>query len=111
MHDDDQPTRVGDMNDGREVAQCVVGELAVERGIDRERPRRDQQRIAVGRGARDDLGAYDLVRARAVVDDDVLPDPFGYLLARDAADCVDRAAGRRRDHQPDRPLGIRGHTG
>jgi hypothetical protein len=68
MHHDHEPARIGDMADRREIAQRVVGKLAVDRGIDGVRARRDQQRIAVGNRARDELGADDVVCAGAIVD-------------------------------------------
>ena len=63
MHDDHQPGRIGDVDDRREVAQRVVRELAVDRWIDGVRPGRGQQRLAVGRRARDEFGADDVVGA------------------------------------------------
>ena len=49
----------------------VVRQLG-DRLVHGVRERREQQRIAVGRRARDDLGADDAARAAAVVDDDLL---------------------------------------
>ena len=63
MHDDHQPGRIGDVDDRREVAQRVVRELAVDRWIDGVRPGRGQERVAVGRRARDEFGADDVVGA------------------------------------------------
>src|SRR3972149_2268611 len=51
-----------------------------------------------------------VARALLSIDDDVMPEQRGEFLAGDAADHVDRAAGRHRNYQPDRPLGIRGRT-
>jgi len=59
---------------------------------------------------RDNFGADDLVRARAVVDDDVLSDQFGYFLAGDTPYRVDRSAGRRRNNQPYGALGVGART-
>src|SRR5665647_3469129 len=47
-----------DQPDRREVLRRVEGQVAVQRLVDRERPRRrEQQRVAVGRRAGDRIGA------------------------------------------------------
>ena len=50
-----------------ESLERVVGHLA-HRRVHRERNRNHEQRVAVGRRTRHDLGADDAVRARTIVD-------------------------------------------
>ena len=76
---------VGNLHDGNEVLERVVTHLLVKRLIDRDGAYRvDDQRIAVGRGAHHRLGADIAAAARAVLDDERLPQLFSELL-RDAA--------------------------
>jgi hypothetical protein len=71
----------GDLADRREIAQGIVRQLLVDDPVHGEHARRAvQQRIAVGLGARHRLGADDPVRARAIVDDDLLAPIRGQLL-------------------------------
>ncbi len=70
--------------------------------------RADQQRIAVGRRARHELGADAAAGAGAVVDHHRLSERLADLIADDAADNVGIAAGRERHDQPDRPVGKSG---
>jgi hypothetical protein len=76
-----------------------------ERAVDRH-----QQRVAVGRGLRDDLGADDGVGARPVVDDDLLAQIFAHLLADEAAEEIGGAARRERNDERDlaRRIGLGG---
>ena len=55
--------------------QRVVGQL-VKRRIDRMRDRDDQQRVAVGRCLRHQLGADDAAGAGLVLDDELLAEPL-----------------------------------
>ena len=64
--------------------------------------------VAVRIRMHDHVGAYGLRRARAVVDHDLLAHLFDEFDGEDARHHVGRAAGRRRDDEPDRPLGIFG---
>ena len=63
-------------------------------------------RVAVRRGVRRQLGADHAAGAGAVVDDHLLAELVAHLLRDDAADHVVAAAGRERNDQPDRPVGI-----
>ena len=91
--------------DRRERLDRIVGQL-VEPRIDRVRDRDDQDGVAVGRRVRRKLGADDAAGAGAVVDDHLLAEPLAHLRGDGAADDVVAAAGRERDDQPDRPVGI-----
>ena len=80
----------------------IVGELAVEKRIHDERAvDRHQQRVAIGRGLGDGLGADDGVGARPVVDDDLLAQIFAHLLAHEAAEKIGGAARRERNDERD----------
>ncbi len=94
---DQQQLLVGGMHDGREVAQRVVGQLASERGVDRVAGGHQQQRVAVGLRARDQLAADDAVDRGAVVDHERLRGRFRQPLGDHASDQVG-AAGRRVGH-------------
>jgi len=72
---------------------------------DAERGIGEEQRVAVGRGARDRLGADVAARARAVLDDHRLAELGLELRLQDAGDEVDQAAGRIRHDNGDRPRG------
>ncbi len=56
----------------------------------------------------DHVGAYGLRGARPVVDHDLLPHLLDQFDGEDARHYVGRAAGRRRDDEPDRAFGIFG---
>ena len=90
--------------DAREIAQRVVGELRVYRGRDGVGGRDREQGVPVGRGFRDDTAAYRSARARAVVDDDLLPDPLGELYRYHARGDIGLPAGRETDDDADRPV-------
>ena len=100
----------------REVLHRVVGQLVVEAGIEGHRPAcADEQRVAVGRGLRDKVGADDRVRARLVLDDEGLPEPLLQLRADQAPEDVVGAPGRKPDDEAHglgrvgvRGLGVRG---
>jgi len=65
----------------------------------------DQQRVAVGRRSRDDLGARDAAGTGPVLDHDLLAECLGHLRADDARHRVGQAARRVRHDHPDRPGG------
>jgi hypothetical protein len=65
-----------------------------------------EQRVAVRGGVGGELRADDAVRAAAVVDHDLLPDPVGQLQPEIAGEHVVAAAGRERDDQADRAGGV-----
>ena len=84
--------------DRGEAAHRVVRQLCEQRRVDRERvERHQQQRVAVGRGLGDELGADHLARADAVLHHHRLLPCRGQLLAHHARRDVDRPA-RRRPH-------------
>jgi hypothetical protein len=58
---------------------------------------RHQQRVAIGRRLGDGIGADDAGgTARAIFDDEVLPDRLVELLHQNARDAIDRPARRKR---------------
>jgi hypothetical protein len=86
--------------DRRKILERIVGELAVEERIHDERAvDRHQQRVAIGRGLGDGLGADDGVGARPVVDDDLLAQIFAHLLAHEAAEEIGGAARARTERR------------
>ena len=92
----------GDQADRREILARVHAELGVEAGVDRERAgMAEQQRVAVGRGARDGARADGAAAAAAVVDDHLLVERVGQLLRHHARHGVDAAAGRIGHHERD----------
>ena len=79
--------------DRLEVLHRVVGDLLVERRIDRHRgARRHQQRVAVGRGLGDRVDPDLLAGAGPVLDHERLADPLlPYLRAMRASRSVEPA--------------------
>jgi len=101
------------LGDPVERGQRVIRQFAHCR-IHRERCRCEQERIAVGRGARDDFGADDAFRAGAVIDHDLLAESLREVVRDVARHDVVTAAGRLRHEQADRPrrkLRFRGRRG
>ena len=95
--------RHADLRDRREVAHRIVRHLAVEAGIDGvSGHRRHQQRVAVGSGFRDRVGADIAARARPVLHEELLAEQLRHPGAHDAGDDVGRAAGGKRHHDADR---------
>ena len=106
---DDHVRHVAGQRHRREILERIVAELGLHERVDGERPvRADQQRVAVGRGARHHFGADAAAGAAAVVDHHRLPKRHFHLFADDAADDVGIAAGRERHDQMDRPVRIGG---
>src|SRR5580692_625735 len=106
--------RALDAGDRRDIAREAEIEIGVERGIDRARGSREQQRVAVGGRMRDRGGADIGAGAAAVLDDDLLADALRQRLSDEARNDVEGAAGRNRDDQMHRPrrIGLRaGDTG
>src|SRR3546814_4205006 len=68
--------------------------------------RREQQRVAVLLGARDELRAHRAAAAAAVLDHDWLAELLRQVVGDDPGDGVGVAAGREGHHHRDRPLGI-----
>ena len=95
--------------DRRDVVDEVEAKLLVERRVD-EICRRDQeQRVAVGRRVHDHLGRDVGAGARAVLDDELLAEPFRQPLPRQPRDDVGRAAGGKANDDAHRPrrIGLR----
>ena len=92
MHDEDVRQR-REARDRREVAHRVERQLLVQARIDRERRGDHEQRVAVGRRFRDDLGAVEAARAGTVVDDDRLAERVAQALRRR---CARRGRSSRR---------------
>jgi len=88
----------------------IKAELGKEALADHQRSlRRGQERVAVGLGAVDELGAEVLRRARAVLDHHRLAEFRGELLRQDARHQIAVGAGRQRHHDADRAgrIGLR----
>ncbi len=68
--------------------------------------RAEMQCVAVGCRFRRRRGADVPARTWTVLDDDVFPPRLGELLRENAAERVDRAAGRKRNHDAHGTLGI-----
>src|SRR6516165_1316786 len=103
---DDHARLAADERYRREVLDPVVRKIRVERRADRIGLRSEQQRVAVWRSFRDDVGAYRRAGARLVLDDDTLAQPPAESVGDETRRSVDRAAGRKRYHDAHRPRGI-----
>ena len=86
---------------GLGVERRALGERLRDRG-QRERDVGHQQRVAVGRGLRHDVGAERAARAAAVVHHDRLLHGVGEALRDEPRDDVGRAARRERHDDADR---------
>jgi len=93
--------------DRREIANGVVRKLWLQAWIDRVRHGRQQDRVAVRRCFRDEIGPDDLSAAATIIDDDRLPDRLADFVCDTTGDDVGRSAGRVGNDQPDRTRGIR----
>ena len=94
-HDSDQADR-------REILHRVVGELGIDDGVGDVRGRgRHAERVAVGRGLGDRIGADGAAGAGAVLDHDGLPEPLAELGRDQPPDHVHRRARRQRDNHAD----------
>ena len=90
LHHDRQ---IGDQRQQAEILHGVVGQLLVEQRIEHEdRRRREEQRVAVGLGARRGFGADRALRAGLVLDHDGLLQVAAEIFADHAAEHVGRAA-------------------
>jgi hypothetical protein len=85
---------VRDEGDRREILQRVVWQVFAQRGIDRVRGTREEQRVTVGRRIRRELRRDHLPAAAAVVDHHLLAERFGELRREEPSDDVACAAGR-----------------
>ena len=81
-------------------------EILEQAFVDRGGEQRQQQRVAVGRGARDHLGAEIAAGPGPVLDDELLAEYVAHALSDHPRQDVGRAAGCKSDHHPDRPGGI-----
>ena len=77
----------------------VVVERGIEEAVDRERQRPDQDRVAIGVGARDRLGADIAAGAALVLDHHLLAPERGEPVGEDAGDRVGSASRRERNDQ------------
>ena len=86
--------------DRREILLRIVGQIGHHQGIHHHGDvHGDEQRVAVGRRLRHQLGADRGIAAGAVLDHHRLPPMLGHFRTHDAGDGVGRAAGRERhDH-------------
>ena len=91
------------LGDGGEIARRVVGHLGIERDVQRDFGRSAQEeRVAVGRALRDNLGADHAARSAAVVDHHVLSPLFSELLRDRPPQQIVTAAGRIGNHDANR---------
>ena len=97
----------GGHRDRREILQRIVRQLFIDGGVDRDRSGlAEQQRVAVGLGFVDEIGADDRTGTAAVLDHDRLPDRLADPFGNDARDRVGAAAGGVGHDQPNRVRGI-----
>ena len=101
MHQHDIAARC-DQSDRREILARVVADIGIERRVDRERARGDQERVAVGLGLGDLARRDGAAGAAAVLDHDGLAEARAHPLGDDARDHVVAAAGRVGHDQRDR---------
>src|SRR5262245_23515477 len=71
-------------SDWRDIADEIVVELVVECRIDRVPCANNEQRVAVGRGTHDRLGADIAAATRPVIDNKLLAEPLREPLADQA---------------------------
>jgi len=90
----------------RDIANEVEVQLGVKRGVDRIRRIDQQERVAVGRGVHDRLGADVVAGAGLVLDDELLAEPLRQPMPDQARQNVGRAAGRIGDDPAYRPRRI-----
>ena len=93
-------------HDRVEILERIEVLARLQRDVDPQRLRAEMQGIAVGRGLRRSRGADIAAPARPVLDHHVLAPGLGELLREDAAQRVDGAAGRERNQNADRAVGI-----
>ena len=106
MHQQQQ-RKVADARDDAEVAQRIIGQIFVDRRIDRER---------TGRGAGDGVAIVgcghhglqpgDAIGTGAVVDDDLLADALAEFLRDDARHEIDTTTRREWHDHADRFVGV-----
>lgn len=101
---------VDDLAEILEVLQRIEAQLAVERRRSSHPHVVDEQRVAVGPGARDTRGSDGAARADGVLDDHLLAERPGHRDRHHSSDDLGRAAGRKRYDQGHRPIRA-GHGG
>jgi hypothetical protein len=89
----------------REVPDRIIADAAVERGVDGQRVGPDQQRMPIRPGARDHLEGEVGTGAGMVLGHDRLAERGRDGAGEGAAEDIQAAARRDRDHDPDRALG------
>jgi hypothetical protein len=89
-----------------EVIHRLELDAPVERGRHRVGAVGEQQRVAIGRRARHQLGGDRAGLARLALHHDGLSETFRHFLRQQARNDVDIAAGRKTHHQPQRPVRI-----
>ena len=98
------------MRDRHEIGERIVRQLLVERRIDAEACRGEQQCVPIRRRVHRELRCDDAARARPVVDDELLPETPAELARDDTRDEVGVAAGCLRDDEAHGTFGIIGLT-
>ena len=103
-----QRRRRADQPDRREVLAHVVADVGEHVRAGRQRRGvAEQQRVAVGRALGDGAGGDRAAAAAgAVLHHHLLAERGAELVGDGARHDVDGAAGRQRDHQRDRPVGV-----
>ena len=97
---------LGDNRNRRKVFLGIVGGLRAERGIDRVVGCRQQERVAVGGGLGSSVGGNDAAGAGFVLDHEGAAEFFRHARRHEARHVIDRAAGGKRQNEPDRSLRI-----
>src|SRR5262245_34442080 len=92
--------------DRGDIADEVVIELLIERGVDHIIRAHGEQRVAVRWRAHHDLSRDIAAGARPVLDDELLTEPLGEPLTYDARDDVDRLTSGKSDHHAHWSRGI-----
>src|SRR6516165_2738136 len=95
-----------DASDWRDIAKEIEAELIIKGHIDGVRRSRQEERVAVGRGTHDGLGADIVAGTRPIIDDELLAEPLREPLSHQAREDIDRAARRGRRDQAHRPRRI-----
>jgi hypothetical protein len=95
-----------DGGNGRDIAQEVVIELLIKRGVNGIRRGDDEERVAIGGGVGDIGGRQIAARAGAIFHHDRLTELLRQRLREDAGDDVGPAAGRKADDDVDGPRRI-----
>jgi hypothetical protein len=104
--DDKNVRDLGEQADWHEL-RGIIGDVAVEQGIDGERAgRAEHQGVAVGRRARDPFRADIAAAAADILDDDGLAPSLGHPVGQDPGERVERGPRRERNDHLDQPRRI-----